>query len=158
LGSTTDLRTCLDRALEVVLSASGASRAILFLRDPVIGGLGCAAAGGRQDAREAAPGGPPGLRRAVSGEGASSATGAGAAAVPIRSADRVAGALYLDAPHGRRPVTGEGRFLAAVAGMLSLALRADRLSRVTAAACEILEMAQEPARRGPVPLDSIVAS
>jgi len=80
-----DLRQALDRVLGQARSALGAARALLFLRHPLSGGLGCAAlvqvdgpAGGEPVPEDV-------LLRAVEGEFVASEA---AAAVPVRTQGR----------------------------------------------------------------------
>ncbi len=130
----------LDRTLEAVAGASGAQRALLLLRHPHTGGLGCAAARGAQ------AGGPveADLIRQALGSG-QVVVGAAAAAAPVRIQGLNAGALYLDG-FAEPPRALEA--LGAAALLAGLQVGLDRSRRLASAASEIVGLAQaQPTRR-----------
>jgi signal transduction histidine kinase len=155
LGAPGALRDQLSAALREVVSATKAGRAILFLRDPDGGALGVAGALGREDVAENAPIDSAVLRKAALGELAAPSGELSAAAAPVRFQETILGALYVDAPGGRSPLPGEGRFLVAAASITALALRAERLGRFAASAVEVVSLAQNPPSRRPVELSSL---
>lgn len=146
------LRDQLSACLREVVAATRSGRAILFLRDPDGGALGVAAALGREDVPENAPVDSAALRKAALGELATPNGDAQAAAAPVRFHETVLGALYVDAPGGRSPAPGEGRFLLAAASVLALALRAERVGQLATSAVEVVGLAQTPPSRRTVAL------
>src|SRR5262249_3488131 len=125
---------------------------ILFLRDPDGGALGVAAALGREDVPENSPVESTVLRKAATGELAAPAGEQQAAAAPVRFHESILGALYVDAPGGRTPQIGEGRFPGAASSVIALALRAERVGHLATAAVEVVGLAQQPPTRRPVEL------
>ncbi|MEZ0229779.1 MAG: FHA domain-containing protein [Planctomycetota bacterium] len=156
LSEAKDLRGQLDRLIRIALHATGAARAILFVRDPDGGALGAATAIGRDGARESSPVDPDVLREAVAGNMAGPSGDAQAVAAPLKWGDRTIGALYLDDPAGRTPAPREAKLLATCASVIALALRADRLERLSETAIEVVGLAQTPANRAPIDLAPIV--
>jgi hypothetical protein len=149
------LRDKLTAGLRDVVAATKAGRAILFLRDPDGGSLGVAAALGREDVPENAPVESTTLRKAAQGELAAPAGEQVAGAACVRFHDAILGALYVDAPGGRTPLPGEGRFLVAAASIVALALRAERLGNLANAAVEIVGLEQNPTARRTVALSGL---
>jgi pSer/pThr/pTyr-binding forkhead associated (FHA) protein len=151
-----DVRTKLDKLIRIALQATGAGRAILFVRDADGGALGAATAIGRDGASEKAPVDPDVLREAVAGKLAGPSGDAQAVAVPLKVGDKTIGALYLDDPQGRIPVAREAQLLTTCASVIALALRSDRLEHLAEAAIEVVALAQTPANRAALDLVSIV--
>jgi pSer/pThr/pTyr-binding forkhead associated (FHA) protein len=151
-----DLRARLDRVLRVVLQATGAARAIVFVRDADGGGLAAAAAIGRDDAKENAPVESEILRQAVGGALAAPSGDGKAAAAPLRAGAAVLGALYVDDPAGRKPEPAEGKILTLAASVVGLALKSERLERLAESAIEVVSLAQAEVRRGAIDIVPIV--
>jgi pSer/pThr/pTyr-binding forkhead associated (FHA) protein len=158
LTDAKDVRAQLDALLRVVLQATSAARAILFVRDTDSGALGAATAIGRDGSRENAPVDSDVLRDAVSGQLAGPSGDGQAVAAPLRIGERVLGALYVDDPGGRTPAPREAQLLTTCAAIVAQALRADRLERVAESAIEVVSLAQTPAKRGTVDLVPVVAA
>lgn len=156
LSEAKDLRGQLDRLIRLALQATGAGRAILFVRDPDGGALGAATAIGRDGARENAPVDPDVLRDAVAGKLAGPNGDAQAVAAPLKAGDRTIGALYLDDPDGRTPAPREAQLLTTCASVIALSLRADRLERLSETAIEVVSLAQTPANRTTLDLVPLV--
>jgi len=142
----------LDRTLAVVLRAVGGGRALLFLRHPMTGGLGCAASRCEPGAAPNAPVDSSLLARAVRGEIAASER---AAAAPIRIQGLPAGALYVDACQAK-PVALD--VLAAACVLAGLQVGLDRSRRLASAASEIVGLGQAQVDRRPLDLSAHLAA
>ncbi|MBI3722435.1 FHA domain-containing protein [bacterium] len=158
LAAPGDLRSHLSPALRAVLDGALAGRALLFLRDPDGGALGCACAIGRDDVKEAPLTDNDVLKAAVNGEPAGPAGESRAMAVPVRFQERLLGALYVDTPGGREVAAGEDHFLVSAAAAIALAVSRDRLARLAGTAVEVVGLAQTPPSRVAVDIARIVGA
>ena len=149
-----DLRLGLERGLAALLVGTEAERALLFLRHPITGGLGCAAVKTQEGAQRDAPVDPELLTRAAHGEVVSDEH---AVAAPLSIHGQPMGAVYLD---GQRAEPHPGlrvRILTAAGLQLGLLIAADRSARLAASATEIVGLAQAQVNKRGVDLSALLA-
>lgn len=134
----------LSEVLEMIAFNIGAQRAIAFLRDPMSGSTNqiahySVAPGGNEPPMDADC-----LKRVAAAQkyvGPEPGEIGGAAAVPLKIAGVVSGALYFDCPaEAREALQSEDELLTAVADTVSLSMTKDRMRRVAQVSAEILEL------------------
>ena len=130
------LQQALDGLLDVVLRELGARRALLFLRHPFTGGLGCAAFRHQPGVPRDAPVDADLLTKAVSGEVSTTSKGA---AAPVRILGFTAGVLYAD---GCSEGPQRLEVLAGAALLAGLDVGIDRSRRLASSAAEIVSLGQ----------------
>ncbi len=130
------LETSLLRTMSIVVETLPAGRAMVFLRHPVGGGLGCAARACSSDTDRHDPVDPALLETANGGELASTDD---RAAVPIMILGLTAGVLYVD---GCTTLSSRLGLLSAASVLVGLAVGLDRSRQLASSATEIVGLAQ----------------
>jgi hypothetical protein len=145
------LEESLDQLLGSLREAAAARRALLFLRRPLTGGLGCAAADSAEGIAVTDPVDPALLAAAAEGEARASSE---AAAAPVRILGHFAGVLYVDGCAHPPPLG----LLSAAAVLLGLRVGLDRSRQLAGAASHVVAVAHASPRREPFDLTGCVAA
>lgn len=134
----------IERVLDALLKATGAQRALLFVRHPLTGGLGAAASRSRAQGASEPPVQPRLLLRAAEGEVVAEGDHA---AAPVRWEGRDLGAAYL-VQCARAEDPARVGLLAAAGLQLGVMVGAERTRRLSESACEVVGIqAHVPAPR-----------
>jgi hypothetical protein len=137
------LESSLLRIMSTLVEGLPGDRAMVFLRHPVGGGLGCAARACSTDADRHGPVDPAFLETANGGEFAATDD---RAAAPIMILGVTAGVLYVDGCKSPRSRLG---LLSAASVLVGLAVGLERSRQLASAATEIVGLAQaQVAKRG----------
>lgn len=142
----------LNHALRVVGEALGGGRSLLFLRHPLTGGLGYAAAWSDGQVPADTPVVPELLSSAVQGDVVADEH---AAAAPVRILGLPAGVLYVDGC-GDEPRNMPA--LAAAGALLGMRVGLDRSRHLAASASEIVALAQVPVTKQEVDISNLIRS
>lgn len=137
------LESSLLRIMSTLVEGLPSGRAMVFLRHPVGGGLGCAARACSAESDRHGPVDPALLEAANGGE---LATGDGRAAVPIMILGATAGVLYVDGCSTPQSRLG---LLSAASVLVGLAVGLERSRQLASSATEIVALASaQVAKRG----------
>jgi len=152
-ASERDTRASLSRALKALLAGASAGRAVVFLRHPITGGLGCAAVECRAGVASDAPVPAPLLSRALEGE---VVVEGGGGAAPLTAHGFALGVVFVDALAGQAADAERVRVLTGAGLVLGLLVDADRSRRLCGSATEIVGLAQTPVNKRDVDVGALL--